>query len=255
VPSGGGVISLGGITSTGPNIVTFSNGRAQGPMTGLGYVELGLQDTITSPLCAEDPNNPTVTRPITAPDLNECETAGKTCPTTGQTVWNSTSALCISGTTPKITTPAGATSPDYKSDWGLQIGVNTSDPPADTSGNGHTLGTNYSTVALTINPSAVTPANPAIRAFVHLVSQACTDDPYCFTVPALPPSGVPVPMNLTDFNTECWAGYRCGTDPNCIQLKATDIPNIDKVGVQISSDIGNLYTVNNFCLQQIAFGK
>jgi hypothetical protein len=62
-------------------------------------------------------------------------------------------------------------------------------------------------------------------------------------------------MNLTDFNTECWAGYRCGTDPNCIQLKATDIPNIDKVGVQISSDIGNLYTVNNFCLQQIAFGK
>ena len=133
--------------------------------------------------------------------------------------------------------------------------MNTSDPPADTSGNGHTLGTNYSTVALTINPSAVTPANTAIRAFVHILSQGCTDDPYCFTVPALPSSGVPVPMNLTDFNTECWAGTKCGTDPNCIQLKATDVPNIDKVGVQISADTGNQYTVDNFCLQQIAFAN
>ncbi|MGB8296823.1 MAG: hypothetical protein WCG85_15450 [Polyangia bacterium] len=233
----------GGGPGTPGDVVTFKDGKAQGPMSGYAYIALGPQNSASDPVCAEDPNNVAVTRPITAPDPNECETAGKTCPTTGRTVWDSSSALCITGTIPIVQNS------DYTDDWGLQIAMNTSNPPADSSGNGHTLGTTYSTVAFDITPAAVTPANTAIRAIIHLVSQACNANPYCATIPA---SGAV--LTLTDFNTECWNGPAC-TTTTCLQLKATDVPNIDKIGVQISSDIVNAYTVTNFCLNSITFGK
>jgi hypothetical protein len=128
--------------------------------------------------------------------------------------------------------------------------MNSSTPPADSSGNGHTLGTAYSTITYDITPDAVTPTNNAIRAIVHLVSQPCYEDPYCATIPA----GSGAVLTLTDFNTECWNGPTC-TTTTCKQLAPTDVPNIDKVGVQISSDIKNAYTVTNFCLNNIMFGK
>jgi len=60
------------------------------------------------------------TRPITAPPIGVCEADGATCPHTGQTIVERQShPLYIGPPSPKITTPAGATSPDYKSDWGL----------------------------------------------------------------------------------------------------------------------------------------
>ena len=243
-PSAGGSTGNGGSTGGG-GTVTFADGRAQGPMTGYAFLSLGPSDTATSPVCAEDPNNPTNTRPIAGPPVGSCDAVGKTCPTTGMTVWSDKAKLCISGSIPIVVNS------DYKSNWGLQIGVNTSDPPADTSGKGKTLGDTFSTVAFTVNPSAVTPSNPAIRAFVHLVSQACTADPYCATIQT---SGAP--MTLTDFNTECWAGTKCAAgSTTCFQLKPEDVPNIDKAGVQISSDISYVYTVNNFCLDQIVFAK
>jgi len=107
---------------------------------------------------------------------------------------------------------------DYTSDWGLQIAMNSSNPPADSSGNGHTLGTAYSTITYDITPAAVTPANTAIRAIVHLVSQPCYEDPYCATIPA---SGAV--LTLTDFNTECWTSTACTTS-TCKQLTAADVP-------------------------------
>jgi len=226
--------------------VTFKDGKAQGPLNGYAYIALGPQNSETSPLCEDDPNDPNDVanpRPITAPDPNTCDKVGATCPTTGRTVWNSTSALCITGTIPIVQNG------DYTSDWGLQIAMNSSNPPADSSGNGHTLGTTYSTIAYDITPAAVTPTNTAIRAVIHLVSQQCYEDPYCATIPA---SGAV--LTLTDFNTECWTSTVCAST-TCKQLTAADVPNIDKVGVQISSDQLNAYTVNNFCLNSITFGK
>jgi hypothetical protein len=72
---------------------------------------------------------------------------------------------------------------------------------------------------------------------------ADTANPYCATITT---SGAPIP--LTNFNTACW-------DNSGTALKATDVPNIDKVGVQISSDLTNVYVVSNFCLKSIAFAK
>jgi hypothetical protein len=239
----GGACGSGGSPPPAPSDeVTFKDGKAQGPMTGYGYIALGPQDATTDPVCALDPNNVSVTRPIGAADPNDPECGGGTaCPTTGRTVWNSSSSLCITGTIPKVQ------GTDYTSDWGLQIAMNTSNPPANLGG--HPLNATYSTITYDITPQAITPTNNAVRAVIHLVSQACGANPYCATIPA---SGAV--LNLADFNTECWNGPACTTTA-CLQLKATDVPNIDKVGVQISSDTGNVYTVNNFCLNNIKFGK
>jgi len=242
----GGTTTSGDCTAPPDDAVSFCNGQAQGKMTGYAYIALGLQDTASQPVCAEDPNDLTKTRPITAPPLGQCSGDGMTCPTTGHTVWTSTDSLCITGTIPKVGTPDGSTSPDYNSAWGLQIGVNSSDPPADSSGAGQTFGqitsnAAYTTVALSFT-GTITPANTAVRAQIHLVSQACSDTNYCATIPS---SGKV--LNLTSFNTACWDGS--GT-----KLKPEDIPNIDKIGIQISSDIKNDYTVDNFCLTGIQFG-
>ena len=57
-------------------------------------------------------------------------------------------------------------------------------------------------------------------------------------------------ITLTDFNTKCYDSPADGT-----ALTAADVPNIDKIGVQISSDIGSAYTVTNFCLTGVTFGN
>ncbi len=246
--SGGGGTTGGNCSDPGSNAVNFCDGKAQGAMTGYAFIALGLQDTATDPVCAEDPNDLTVTRLITAPPTGECDAVGKTCPTTGHTVWKpmDDGSLCITGKIPAV---QGS---DYTSDWGLQIGVNTSDPPADSSGNGQTLGqvssdaANYTSITLNTNGS-VTPANTAIRTIIHLVSQSCTENPYCATMQSGKAN------LLTSFNTECWNGSSCGTSSTCKQLQASDIPNIDKIAIQISSDTSHDYTVDNFCLQSITF--
>jgi hypothetical protein len=64
-------------------------------------------------------------------------------------------------------------------------------------------------------------------------------------------------MLLSAFNTECWNGSNCksATDGLCKELQASDIPNIDKIGVQISGDEKKAYTVDGYCLEKIEFGK
>ena len=243
--SGGSGGGSGGSTSPGTcadaptDGVNFCNGKAQGIMAGYAFIALGASDTATDPVCAEDPAKPEVTRPISAPPSGEC-VGGGTCPTTGRTMWKATDSLCITGSIPVVT------GGDYTSNWGLQIGINTSVPPADSSGNGQTLGQvasnagGFTHMTFTTN-GTVAPTGSAIRAFVHLVSQKCTDNPYCATMQA---SGKA--MTLTSFNTACWDGS--GT-----ALKATDIPNIDKIGIQISSDTSNPYVVTDYCLTGIQF--
>lgn len=210
--------------------VNFCGGKAQGVMNGYAYIALGKQDTATDPICAPNSDDTSTTRAITA-----AGTDPGPCPNTGTTLWKNSGDLCISGTIPKV---VGG---DYTSNWGLQIGVNTVDPPATSAGNG-TLNQSYSTIALTYT-GTVSPTNTAIRAVIHLVSMAEDADPYCATIQS---SGKA--MNLTSFNTACWDGS--GT-----MLTADDVKNIDKIGIQISSDITNEYSVTDFCLTGIQFGN
>jgi hypothetical protein len=233
--NGGAGGSNGGTTGStecpaapGADEVNFCLGKAQGKMTGFAYIALGAADTATDPVCAPDSADTTVTREITkdAP-----------CPTSGTTVWKSADSLCISGTIPVVT------GGDYTGNWGLQIGVNTVDPPATSAGNG-TLGSTYSTIAVTTT-GTVTPKNNAIRVVIHTVDMAAEANPYCATMAS---SGDKI--TLTAFNTECW-----GPTSAALTLTADKIPDIDKIGVQISSDVTNEYTVQDFCVTGITFGN
>jgi hypothetical protein len=197
--------------------VNFCNGKAQGVMSGYAWADLGMLDTITSPTCGG--------APITDQSgIKSCTPAAST--------WNVASSLCITGRIPVV---VGG---DYTDNWGLQIDVYTADPPATSPGSG-TLGKAYSTITLNTT-GQVTPTNTAVRAYVHLAGTTSAVS-YCATMM----SGRAI--TLTSFNTACWDGS--GT-----ALKSADIPNIDWVGIQISSDDHSNYTVTDFCLTSIQFG-
>lgn len=215
--NGGSTVTTptGGVTAPSGNAVTFNTGKASGAMTGYGWIAMGPQDSASSPTCGTSATAITSTTP--------CLTS---------TTWSSASSLCISGTIPMVTgTPA-----DYTDDWGLQIGVNATD--ATPSG---TLGSNAASFTkITFTTSgAVAPTTAAIRAEIHRLG-----DPDATTYCANMTSGTPI--TLTAFNTACWDGS--GTS-----LTSADITNIDKVGVQISSDTSSAYTVTNYCLSGISF--
>ncbi len=253
--SGGGG-STGGTTGgscadPASDAVNFCNGQAQGVMTGYAYIALGKLDTASDPVCAPDSADLNTTQNITA-----AGTDPGACPTTGTTVWQTSDALCITGSIPQL--PGSPTQTDYNDNWGLQIGVNTASPPATGPGSG-TLGKTYATIAATTTGS-VTPTNNAIRLVIHLAGTPDTDNPYCATMSA---SGKAI--TLTSFNTQCWNGGSCGTVPACTpgadqskccnQLQDSDIPNIDKIGIQISSDNKFAYDVKNYCLTGYQFGN
>jgi len=214
-------------------------------MTGYAYIAMGIKDVATSPVCQDDLTK-SDTRQITAPTKGVCMEDGKTCPTKGRTVWADANKLCITGSVPLVDTSYA--------DWGLQIGSNTSSPPAAEGGT--TLGENtdsaasYTTITATTS-GTITPAKKAtnkatIRIVIHLKSMTCTEDPYCATME----SGTPI--KLTSFSTACWSSSCTGT---CKKLTADDIPNIDKIGVQICADDKDAYTADPFCLEKIEFGK
>ncbi|HEX7505917.1 MAG TPA: hypothetical protein VF550_04040 [Polyangia bacterium] len=212
--------SLGSGGSAGGATVSFSNGKASGALNGYGWVALGVEDTVTSPTCDDSSAGGAPNTPITS-----------SSPCMNATTWSNSNALCISGAIPVV---IGG---DYTDNWGVQIGVNSSDPPATSAGRG-TLGMSYSKVTFYLR-GTVTPTNTGIRGEIHRAGDPDSTS-YCATIR----SGTPV--MLTAFNTACWDGS--GT-----LLTASDVPNIDKVGVQVSSDTSNNYTVSNFCLAEISF--
>jgi hypothetical protein len=168
----GGTASSGGITSTGGSIiatttVTFSSGKASGPMTGYGFVTLGALDVIDSPTCG----TPAV--PITSANL--CATVPN---------WNSKTELCVTGLVPAL--PSPATGADFAANWGIQLGVNAKEPIA-------AIGKAFTTI--TINFTGL-PAT-GLRAELHRSGDAAGAT-YC----ALLTSGTA--MLLTSFNTACW---------------------------------------------------
>ena len=196
--------------SLGADNVCFSNGKAQGRMTGWGWVALGAHDTLTDPTCDTDRHAITFAQPCVASIPN----------------WNAPDALCITGTIPALA--AAPVQSDYDQNWGVQVGLNASDP------DGTSLGKAYTSV------SFVTTGLPAtgLRAVLHRKG-----DPagtlYCANMS----SGVLIP--LTAFNTGCWEGT--GTN-----LTMADVPLIDKLAVQVSSAQVAI-AVSNLCLTEILF--
>ncbi|MGD0837530.1 MAG: hypothetical protein ABSB49_12890 [Polyangia bacterium] len=228
----------GSCTPTSDNIC-FANGQASGggqlasAVSGYGWVALGAQDTITSPVCATNPSAPSTTQPITEANA---------CPTTGMAVWSANTGLCINGSIPEVT---GA---DYTDNWGLQIGMNINKDAVSTLGVG-----SYTKVSFAFTDN-VTPSGAQIRAEIHVKGDSnleapSTDQNYCLVIE--PGTAV----SLAAFNTECWEGgtpVLIGTAGTYTSLSDA-VKNIDKIGIQISSDATSAYTVNNFCWTGITF--
>ena len=144
------------------------------------------------------------------------------------TNWSTPDAFCVSGSIPAL--PASPLASDYDENWGIQIGVSATDPA------GSGLGQSFTTITFALTGSP----NVALRAMVHRKGDPDTAS-YCATLT----SGVPIA--LTSFNTTCWDGL--GT-----RITAADVPNIDKVLVQVLST-SVAVAVSNFCLTGVSFGK
>lgn len=211
-PDGGGG-SGGTLCTASDKQVCFKDGKAEGAMTGYGWVALAMLDTLTDPTC--DTNM----RPITS---------ASACTTT--TNWSTSDSLCISGTIPAL--PAMPFQSDYDNNWGIQIGVNTSEPP------GVTLGKPHTSVALTVTGSPST----GQRAVLHVKGEPA-GQAYCADLT----SGQAIP--LSKFNLECWNGDAAAPAK---ALSVDNIPNIDKIGIQVSSTATEI-KVENLCLKSIAF--
>jgi hypothetical protein len=176
-------------------------------MAGYGWVTLGAADTITQPLCGTDQI-----------------TSSTSCKATK---WNTTDSLCMVGKVPAL----DATTPDYKGNWGVQLGINSTDPA------GSGLGQSFSTIAITVSGATTS----GLRAMLH---KAGDDDNtnYCLAMT----SGKT--LTIADFNTLCY-----DSTPDGKSLTAADVPNIDKVGVQVSSTKAEIAV--DLCITGITFGK
>ncbi len=171
----GGVIGFGGDTSNGGqtsvnsgNTVTYSQGTAQGAMTGAGWVALGPMDTVTSPTCLGSP--------ITS-----------STPCTTSATWSASDALCVSGVIPAL--PARPVQADYDQNWGVDLCANATTPPTGT------LDAAFKTITVYLSGTPTT----GLRVIVHRIWDA-DDVWYCANFS----SGNAV--MLTSMNTACWDG-------------------------------------------------
>lgn len=129
-PAGGNTGgATGGSTAPAANQITFSEGKASGPMTGYGWVALGVKDSVSSPNCGGTP--------IT-----------KYAPCMTSTSWASKNALCITGDIPAL--PASPVQSDYDDNWGLQIGFDNNESSTGS------IGKVFSTIDIAVSGSPTT---------------------------------------------------------------------------------------------------
>jgi Tetratricopeptide repeat len=165
---------------------------------------------------------------VTAPTCGgEKLTAGSFC---NSLTWTSKDALCISGSIPAL--PVSPTTADYNDNWGISLGINA------TEATGGTLGQSYSSIAFTLTGAPLA----GLRAQLHKKGESDAVS-YCA---ALTP-GTPLP--LTSFSTNCFNDSSSGT-----AIKATDVPNIDKLNVQVYSSTSPI-AISNLCLTGITLIK
>jgi len=156
--------------SSTTNVVTFSNGKAQGAMTGWAEIALGLAETVTDPVC----------EPSGVPPTSAVQCA------LGGTRWNAPDSLCLSGTVPAVPIDQAPSS------WGMGISVY-----ADESGG--VVGRSYSTIAFSI--SGIPPEVLALGQLT--VSIHRKGDPAGAPY-ATRDTGLGQPIPLTSFNTAWW---------------------------------------------------
>jgi hypothetical protein len=215
----GGADVVSGVLASADAEATFASGRAQGAMSGYGYVSLGVVDSVTSPTCngvqigGLAPSMPPVT-------------FNSTCPPSGIT-WGSATGLCVSGSIPGWSSRLSYM--DYMIDWGIMVGAATREPV-------QAMGVSYRTVTLTVSGGDESP----LFAVVHLA-----DDANHLTYCASMRSGEAI--KLSAFNTECLfdSGQR---------LADSDVQKIDKLGIQVPSSESAI-TLSDFCLIKIEFAK
>ncbi len=133
----------------------------------------------------------------------------------------------MSGSIPAL----DATTPDYSGNWGVLVGLNSTDPA------GGGLGQSFTSISIAISGSP----SSGLRAKVHRKGDSSSVD-YCapYTTGAIP---------LTSFTTTCYDTAKPGT-----AITAADVPNIDQVGIQVSSGTTAI-TVSNLCITGITFAK
>jgi len=180
-------------------------------MTGYGWVALGSLDTVTDPTCGPTKAAITSAAPCAA-DPN----------------WSSASSLCVTGSIPAL--PATPTSADYSANYGVIVGVNSTDASGG-------LGQAFSSITITTTggPSS------GVRAQIHKLGDPDATS-YCATLT----SGTAIP--LTKFATDCY-----NTTPTGV-FAAADASKIDKVSVEVFSG-STAITVTNLCITGITFAK
>lgn len=186
------------------NSICFKTGQAQGLFTGYGWVDLGRDDSLTSPAC----------------DTGMPISLGKPCATS--TVWSKPDALCLSGLIPAL--PASPTQVDYDNNWGVGVGVNAREP-SDAIGDSLN---DYTAVSFTISGSP----SSGLRAILHRKGDP---DGTTYCVDSIKSD---TPIKLTKFNTKCWG------DPASVFLTEADLPLIDKVGVRVPSTSAAIAVTN-----------
>jgi len=152
-------------------------------------------------------------------------TAAADCKTT--TNWNAEDKLCMTGSIPAL-----GDEPDYEANWGVQVALNATDP------DGGGLGQSFSSVTITLSGKPTS----GLRAIVHRKG-----DPEATSYCAALTSGTAI--TFTSFVTDCY-----NTEPSGKKIAATDVPNIDKIGVQVSSGSAAI-TVDDLCITEIEFAK
>jgi hypothetical protein len=143
--------------------------------------------------------------------------------------WSS-QGICISGTLPAL--PEAPSDTDYINNWGYQIGVNATD-----SGKG-VLGQKFTDIAMIVTGTPLS----GLRIFIHRAGDSEGVN-YC----AAMTSGAYV--SLSSFNTKCW-----DSPPDGVAFPTSDVPNIDKIALQVSSSNVPV-VVTNLCVTGIKFAQ
>ena len=150
-------------------------------------------------------------------------------PCTGLIYWPAGSNLCVTGSLPAL--PVNPSATDYSDNWGILFAVEATDPP------GGGLGVSYRTATFNLAGSPST----GLRAAVHRKGDPEGTN-YCAFITA----GVSVPFTV--FNTACWDGTGAW-------LSLSDVPDLDWIGIQVSSAVSTPIQVANLCLNAIIFGQ
>jgi hypothetical protein len=219
VTSVGGVSGSGGTSSTGGTTTPPNSGTVMTIANGQAQGAMtGFGWVAFGPL--DSVTDPTCKSPAGQ------MVSGTPC---DDTIWSTPSAYCVTGYIPAV--PSAPTTTDWNNNWGIQIGIGA------TPVSGGVLGQTFSgmTVSMTGSPLA------GLRAQVHRRGDPDTTS-YCATFT----SGTAVPFNR--FSTVCYDTANPGT-----VLAASDVPNVDKVSVQVPSTIGSAITVTKLCLVGITF--